>query len=141
MPQAQVAAQRQASGGVVERDGLALGRVEQARLLVRALDVCASDWDWDCSLERRTEGGAQPAVRLGLRMRVVACAEVRRPGPSHRIDADWPRQRRGHAGRTRRLRFHLTPHCTAMGSMSGVTTPTGCGTLHVPRVGCVAIDT
>ncbi|MDH4059280.1 MAG: error-prone DNA polymerase [Aquincola sp.] len=32
---------------------------------VRPVDVCASDWD--CTLERRTDGGAQPAVRLGLR--------------------------------------------------------------------------
>jgi error-prone DNA polymerase len=32
---------------------------------VRAVDVCASDWD--CTLERRTDRGAQPAVRLGLR--------------------------------------------------------------------------
>ncbi len=33
---------------------------------VRAVDVCASDWD--CTLERCTDGSAQPAVRLGLRM-------------------------------------------------------------------------
>jgi error-prone DNA polymerase len=33
---------------------------------VRPVDVCASDWD--CTLERRSDGGAQPAVRLGLRM-------------------------------------------------------------------------
>jgi error-prone DNA polymerase len=32
---------------------------------VRPADVCASDWD--CTLERRADGGAQPAVRLGLR--------------------------------------------------------------------------
>ena len=33
---------------------------------VRAVDVCESDWD--CSLERRLDGGAHPAVRLGLRL-------------------------------------------------------------------------
>ena len=33
---------------------------------VRAVDVCASDWD--CTLERRSDGGAQPALRLGLRL-------------------------------------------------------------------------
>jgi error-prone DNA polymerase len=33
---------------------------------VRPVDVCASDWD--CTLERRTDGGAHPAVRLGLRL-------------------------------------------------------------------------
>ncbi|MDP1690558.1 MAG: error-prone DNA polymerase [Burkholderiaceae bacterium] len=33
---------------------------------VRAIDVSASDWD--CTLERRADGGAQPAVRLGLRL-------------------------------------------------------------------------
>ncbi|HET9976665.1 MAG TPA: error-prone DNA polymerase [Burkholderiaceae bacterium] len=33
---------------------------------VRPVDVGASDWD--CSLERRSDGGAQPAVRLGLRL-------------------------------------------------------------------------
>ncbi len=33
---------------------------------VRAVDVSASDWD--CSLERRSDGSAQPAIRLGLRM-------------------------------------------------------------------------
>ena len=33
---------------------------------VRPIDVCASDWD--CTLERRAEGGAHPAVRLGLRL-------------------------------------------------------------------------
>jgi len=32
---------------------------------VRPVDVCASDWD--CTLERRSDGGPQPAVRLGLR--------------------------------------------------------------------------
>ena len=32
----------------------------------RAVDVCESDWD--CSLERRSGGGAHPAVRLGLRL-------------------------------------------------------------------------
>ena len=33
---------------------------------VRAVDVGASDWD--CTLERRAEGGKHPAVRLGLRL-------------------------------------------------------------------------
>jgi error-prone DNA polymerase len=33
---------------------------------VRPVDV--SDSDWDCTLERASDGGAQPAVRLGLRM-------------------------------------------------------------------------
>lgn len=33
---------------------------------VRPADVRASDWD--CTLERRTDGSAQPAVRLGLRL-------------------------------------------------------------------------
>jgi error-prone DNA polymerase len=33
---------------------------------VRPVDVGASDWD--CSLERRSDGGAHPAVRLGLRL-------------------------------------------------------------------------
>lgn len=33
---------------------------------VRAADVTASDWD--CTLEKRTDGGEQPAVRLGLRL-------------------------------------------------------------------------
>jgi error-prone DNA polymerase len=33
---------------------------------VRAVDVGASDWV--CTLERRAEGGSQPAIRLGLRM-------------------------------------------------------------------------
>ncbi len=33
---------------------------------VRAADVSASDWD--CTLERRADGGTQPAVRLGLRL-------------------------------------------------------------------------
>jgi error-prone DNA polymerase len=33
---------------------------------VRPADVSASDWD--CTLERRADGGAQPAVRLGLRL-------------------------------------------------------------------------
>jgi error-prone DNA polymerase len=33
---------------------------------VQPVDASASDWD--CSLERRAEGGAQPAVRLGLRL-------------------------------------------------------------------------
>ena len=33
---------------------------------VRPVDVCESDWD--CSLERRSDGGAHPAVRLGLRL-------------------------------------------------------------------------
>ena len=33
---------------------------------VRPIDVSASDWD--CTLERRAEGGKHPAVRLGLRL-------------------------------------------------------------------------
>ncbi len=33
---------------------------------VRPIDVCESDWD--CSLERRADGGKHPAVRLGLRL-------------------------------------------------------------------------
>ena len=33
---------------------------------VRAVDVGASDWD--CTLERRAQGGKHPAVRLGLRL-------------------------------------------------------------------------
>lgn len=33
---------------------------------VRPADVSASDWD--CTLERRADGGSQPAVRLGLRL-------------------------------------------------------------------------
>lgn len=33
---------------------------------VRPVDASASDWD--CTLERRTDGGPQPAVRLGLRL-------------------------------------------------------------------------
>ena len=33
---------------------------------VRAVDVSASDWD--CTLERRLDGGKHPAVRLGLRL-------------------------------------------------------------------------
>lgn len=33
---------------------------------VRPIDVCASDWD--CTLERRADGGQHPAVRLGLRL-------------------------------------------------------------------------
>jgi error-prone DNA polymerase len=33
---------------------------------VRPVDVGASDWD--CTLERRSDGGAHPAVRLGLRL-------------------------------------------------------------------------
>jgi DNA polymerase III alpha subunit len=33
---------------------------------VRPVDVSASDWD--CTLERSADGGAQPAVRLGLRL-------------------------------------------------------------------------
>ncbi len=33
---------------------------------VRSVDVSASDWD--CTMERRTEGGSQPAIRLGLRL-------------------------------------------------------------------------
>jgi len=33
---------------------------------VRPADVGTSDWD--CSLERRSDGGTQPAVRLGLRL-------------------------------------------------------------------------
>ena len=33
---------------------------------VRPIDVGASDWD--CSLERRSDGGTHPAVRLGLRL-------------------------------------------------------------------------
>ena len=33
---------------------------------VRPVDVGASDWD--CTLERRADGGKQPAVRLGLRL-------------------------------------------------------------------------
>jgi len=33
---------------------------------VRAVDVGASDWD--CTLERRSDGGKHPAVRLGLRL-------------------------------------------------------------------------
>jgi error-prone DNA polymerase len=33
---------------------------------VRPVDVCESDWD--CTLERRVDGGPHPAVRLGLRL-------------------------------------------------------------------------
>ena len=33
---------------------------------VRPVDVCESDWD--CTLERRLDGGKHPAVRLGLRL-------------------------------------------------------------------------
>jgi error-prone DNA polymerase len=33
---------------------------------VRPIDASASDWD--CTLERRSDGGAQPAIRLGLRL-------------------------------------------------------------------------
>ena len=33
---------------------------------VRAVDVSASDWD--CSMERCSDGGAQPVIRLGLRL-------------------------------------------------------------------------
>jgi error-prone DNA polymerase len=33
---------------------------------LRPADVSASDWD--CTLERRADGGSQPAVRLGLRL-------------------------------------------------------------------------
>ncbi len=33
---------------------------------VRAADVSASDWD--CSMERRSDGAVQPAIRLGLRL-------------------------------------------------------------------------
>ena len=33
---------------------------------MRAVDVCASDWD--CTLERSGDGGKHPAVRLGLRL-------------------------------------------------------------------------
>jgi error-prone DNA polymerase len=33
---------------------------------VRPVDVSASEWD--CTLERRSDGGAQPAIRLGLRL-------------------------------------------------------------------------
>jgi error-prone DNA polymerase len=33
---------------------------------VQPIDASASDWD--CTLERRSDGGAQPAIRLGLRL-------------------------------------------------------------------------
>jgi error-prone DNA polymerase len=53
---------------------------------VRAADVSASDWD--CTLERRADGGAQPAVRLGLRLvSGLAQASAERLMAARRIQA------------------------------------------------------
>jgi error-prone DNA polymerase len=53
---------------------------------VRPVDASASDWD--CTLERRTDGGPQPAVRLGLRLvSGLAQASAERLMAARRIQA------------------------------------------------------